>query len=99
MELTMEQMIQIIEQLGIIATAITTIFFLLGKIKETNKEEIIAFVQRVVNAMEMIFTEKGQGAIKKENATKEIKKAYPKLADGEISILIESAVCELKETL
>lgn len=52
-----------------------------------------------VQAMEMIFHEAGQGEIKKEGAMKFLRDLGITLSEEELSVLIESAVCELHEEL
>lgn len=52
-----------------------------------------------VQAMEMLFREAGAGEEKKAAAIEYLRSLGVNLPEAELSVLIESAVCELKEEL
>ena len=91
----------VVAVIGLIATIITTVLvpYLKKKINIENYEIIKTWAKIGVQAAEMIYTESGMGAEKKEYVKNFLNEKGLDIDEETISVLIESAVLEMKNAI
>ncbi len=90
----MKIVLALISILGAIITRHAIPYFK-AKTTEKTREDIYFWVKTAVFAMEMIYNEKGQGALKKDKVIAYIAKKGIVINSEDLDILIEAATTEL----
>lgn len=87
--------------IGLVVAILTAVVipFIKQRLGANQYEHYKKMAKVAVQAMEMIFVESGMGEEKKANAMAYLRDMGVDLTEQELSVLIESAVCELHKAV